>query len=450
MPVVRSSARLSLFGWLIYDFANTIFSMNILTMYFAQWVIIDLGYPDIYYSIAYSTSMVVVALTLPLLGHLSDERGNKKSFLVGFSLACIAATAALGTTTLATDDIATLALVGLICVAVANYFFEGGLVFYNALLPSVSRRSNVGKVSGSGVALGYVGSITGLLLVQPIVEGSVPLFGSGRDAAFLPTAILFLIFSLPTWLFLRERSDVKGGAAPPQLVGSLGRLVKSLKEARKYRGAFRFLIADYFFEDAIATLVIFMAVYAQKVMGMPDSEKVALFIISTGSAIAGSFVSGWVSDKIGPYRTLKYVVFGWIITLVTAAFTTDITVFWVLGSCVGVFLGGTWSVSRPLLNGLVPSEKLGVFYGLYSLSGRVAAVIGPMVWGLVVLMFSSEKAAGEFALKVLGVFGLQPSNDVAASIEYRFAIVSLAVIMLLGLYIYRKVPDTAKSLSEQE
>lgn len=441
MPEIRSSARLSLFGWLIYDFANTIFSMNILTMYFAQWVIVDLGYPDIYYSMAYSTSMIVVALTLPLLGHLSDERGNKKSFLVGFSLACIIATAALGTTTFASDDVATLALIGLICVAIANYFFEGALVFYNALLPSVSQKSNIGKVSGSGVALGYVGSITGLLLVQPIVEGSVPFLGSGRDAAFLPTAVLFFIFFLPTWLFLRERSDVPNGSAPPQLVGSIGRLVKSLKEARRHRGAFRFLIADYFFEDAIATLVIFMAVYAQKVMGMPDSEKVALFIISTGSAIAGSFASGWLSDRFGPYRTLKYIVIGWIVTLVTAAFTTNMTAFWVLGSCVGVFLGGTWSVSRPLLNGLVPNEKLGVFYGLYSLSGRVAAVIGPMVWGLVVLFFNSERAAGRFILTVMDGIGLKPSVDVTGTIEYRFAIISLALIMLAGLYIYRRVPD---------
>jgi len=440
----RSSDRLSLFGWLIYDFANTIFSMNILTMYFAQWIIVDLGYPDIYYSIAYSVSMVAVALTLPLLGHLSDERGNKRAFLIGFTLACIAATTALGVTTIATDDIVVLAITGLVCVGIANYFFEGALVFYNALLPSVSKPSNVGRVSGSGVALGYVGSITGLMLVQPIVEGKLSFLPAGRESAFLPTAILFLIFFLPTWIFLRDRSYKRSDIVPPQLTGSIGRLVESLKEARNYKGAFRFLVADYFFEDAVATLVIFMAVYAQKVMSMPDSEKVFLFIVSTGSAILGSFASGWLSDKIGAYRTLKCIVIGWIATLIIAAFTTDITVFWILGSCVGVFLGATWSVSRPLLNSLVPEKKIGLFYGLYSLSGRVAAVVGPLIWGVIVLLFSEQKPIGIFMIDLITQLGIELSSDVTSTIEYRFAILSLAAIMVVGLIIYNKVPDRSR------
>jgi len=431
--------RSSLFGWLIYDFANTIFSMNILTMYFAQWIIVDLGYPDIYYSIAYSSSMVAVALTLPILGHRSDDRGNKKGLLVLFTIGCISATALLGTMTLIISDIVSLMILGLICVGVANYFFEGGLVFYNAMLTSVSTKQNVGTISGLGVGLGYVGAICGLLLVQPFVDGAVPFWPEGRHAAFLPTALLFLLFFLPTWIFLKEKPTVRNIAVGGE--GRSGGLLKSLKEGRKHRGAFRFLIADFLFEDAIATLIIFMAVYTEKVMGMPDKAKITLFIVSTLSAVVGSVMSGRISDRYGHYATLKCVVIGWVILLVVIGFTTDETLFWILGSVVGILLGSTWTISRPMLNSLVPEHKLGLFYGLYSLSGRAAAVIGPLAWGAVVLLCKEDSRPAKWILSLLGWIGVQVSESVSQSIEYRFAVFSLALIMLAGLIIYLRVPQ---------
>ncbi|MBU1471904.1 MAG: MFS transporter [candidate division Zixibacteria bacterium] len=431
--------RSSLFGWLIYDFANTIFSMNILTMYFAQWIVVDLGYPDIYYSVAYSSSMVAVALTLPILGHRSDSRGNKKGLLVLFTIGCIFATAFLGTMTLVISDVASLMIFGLICVGVANYFYEGGLVFYNAMLTSVSTKQNVGTISGLGVGLGYVGAICGLLLVQPFVDGAVPFWPAGRHAAFLPTAILFFLFFLPTWILLKEKPTVRKIAVERD--GPIRGLVKSLKEAKEYRGAFRFLIADFLFEDAIATLIIFMAVYTEKVMGLPDKAKITLFIVSTLSAVVGSVMSGRTSDRFGHYATLKCVVIGWVMLLVFVSFTTDETLFWILGSVVGILLGSTWTISRPILNSLVPEQKLGLFYGLYSLSGKAAAVIGPVAWGAVVLLCKEGSPPAKWMLSLLGWIGVQVSQSVSQSIEYRFAVFSLAIIMLAGLIIYLRVPQ---------
>jgi UMF1 family MFS transporter len=343
MSTPALQGKSSLIGWLVYDFANTIFSMNILTMYFAQWIIVDLGYPDIYYSVAYSTSMVAVALTLPILGHASDSRGNKKSLLVLFTLGCVITTAALGGVVLVATDIFILMATGLICVAAANYFYEGGLVFYNALLTSVSTPQNVGTISGLGVGLGYVGAICGLLLVQPFVDGAIPLWPSGREAAFLPTALLFLVFFLPTWMFLKEKPikvvPVHSGE------GRLRLLIRDLKEAKKNKDALRFLIADFLFEDAIATLIIFMAVYTQKVMGMPDTAKITLFIVSTVSAVIGSIVAGRISDRFGHYAALKWVVFGWVLLLIVVSLTTSVKLFWILGSVFGILLGSTWTDS---------------------------------------------------------------------------------------------------------
>jgi UMF1 family MFS transporter len=434
--------RLSLFGWLSYDFANTIFSMNILTMYFAQWIIIDLGYPDIYYSTAYSISMIVVALTLPILGHRSDLLSNRKRYLVLFAFGCIAASTFLGISVFAISDIAVLAILALVSVAVANYFYEGSLVFYNALLPSVSNKSNVGTVSGLGVGLGYVGAIVGLLLIQPVVDGAIPWIPAGRQSAFLPTAMLFLLFFLPTFLFLKDKQ-----ATVPVLSESRGleRLWKDLRDARKYPGAFRFLIADFLFEDAIATLIIFMAVYAEKVMGFPDSSKITLFIVSTISAVIGSVLSGRISDRLGHYRMLKTVVCGWVLLLTAVAFTTSRPMYWVLGSIFGVLLGSTWTISRPLLNQLVPERKLGLFYGLYSLSGRAAAVLGPILWGLVVLRLTSESAVARLVTGTFDALGVSVQDAVLQTIQYRFAVGSLAILVLIGLIIYWRIPDPAKS-----
>lgn len=441
--------KLSLVGWLVYDLANTIFSMNILTMYFAQWIIVDLGYPDIYYSIAYSASMIAVALTLPILGNRSDEHGTRKPYLVIFSLCCIGSTAVLGLSTLVTTDVAVLAIVGLTCLALANYFFEGGLVFYNALLASVSNPKNVGAISGLGTGLGYVGAILGLLMVQPMVEGGFAFLEPGRQSAFLPTAILFLLFFIPTWAFLKDRRAQPSVDTKSKGRGELRKLIDNLKEARKYRAAFRLLIANYFFVDAISTLIIFMAVYSERVMGFPDDEKILLFIISTTSAVVGSFAAGRLSDSLGHYRTLKWVVTGWFMLLIVASITVDKTIFWVLGSCVGILLGSTWSISRPLLNSLVPESKLGLFYGLYSLTGKAAAVIGPLIWGFVVLQCTSESLLGGLALGILESIGLTIAPSVAESIEYRLAVLSLALLMAAGYFVYRRIPRLMPSSDVQ-
>ena len=170
-----SQSKKAVAGWAIYDFADTIFSMNIVTMYFAQWVVVDNKMEDIYYSISYAVSMLLVAFTMPALGAVSDVKRKRLPFLFALTSGCILSTFFLGIAGNAIQNVATKVLVGLILFAIANFCYEGGLTFYNALLPEVSTPETIGKVSGWGVALGYVGAILGLLLVKPFVDGH--LFG---------------------------------------------------------------------------------------------------------------------------------------------------------------------------------------------------------------------------------------------------------------------------------
>lgn len=435
------------FSWCFYDFANTMYSMNVTTMYFAQWIVIDNALEDIWYSTAYAISMAAAALSVPILGAMSDSRGRRMPYLFWFTILCVGFTALIGL--IGRTPHPTLRVVlALGAFAVANYGFHASMVFYNALLPGVSTPRSIGRVSGYGVALGYTGAIAGLIIVAPFVQGVIPLVNisvpfiepAGRIGAFVPTAVAFLICSLPLFLFVRD-GDVpwfrgvkpascrsSGSAAtygrhadPGQPISwraGLSKVVTTFRCARRYPGLFRFLIANYLYEDAINTIIIFMAIYAEKVMGLPDTVKVPFFIVATTAAVAGSFLFGFVTDRLGPKKTLIAVLFGWMAALLGAVFTRNVLVFWGLGALVGVFMGGTWTSARPLLTRLSPPEMLGEVFGLYALSGKAAAILGPLIWGLVVL------AAGG-----LGV------------VKYRIAAATLVLFVIAGLIVLWTVPD---------
>jgi UMF1 family MFS transporter len=418
--------------------------MNIVTMYFAQWVVVDHGVEDFYYGLSYSVSMLLVALTMPALGAISDAKGKRLPYLLTLTFGCILATVLMGITASNMNDVATKILLALILFALANYCFEGGLVFYNALLPEVSTPANIGKVSGWGVAFGYVGAILGLFLVKPFVDGQLfglklSFFQAGRQAAFIPTALFFLLFSLPTFFWVKEklpeiREKIKVGEA-------FRRVWQGIADTRRFPGVLRFLIAYYFFSDAIATITIFMAVYAQVVMDFPDSVKIWFFIIATTFAVFGSFLCGYVTDLIGPKRTMILVVAGWILSLSVIIFTSSQTVFWIMGPFIGICLGSTWTASRPLLTGLVPRETLGQFFGLYALAGKVAAVVGPLLWGLTVLYFKAENPIVRMILSLFSNFGFDISAGTTSTIQYRFAVFVLVLMMIVGFVLLLKVPD---------
>jgi len=236
--------------------------MNILSLYFAGWLVVDLGYPDIYYSAAFSGSMLLAAILMPAMGYFTDAadgRIHKRLiFLLIFTVGAVVSTAGL-----ALFPPGALVLI-LLLFASSSFFYEGGIVFYNALLSAVSDEKNRGKVSGFGVATGYLGSIAGMIMVLPFVTGSlfglkIPwIEGGGKAGAFLPTAVFYAIFAVPIFIFVR------GNGNGQAIVSHLHRrrtlreayrdIWESLKATEKYPGLLRFLIADYFIEDAVATV----------------------------------------------------------------------------------------------------------------------------------------------------------------------------------------------------
>jgi MFS transporter, UMF1 family len=429
--------RRDVFSWSLYDFANTIFSMNIVSLYLKLYVIKDLGYPDRYFDLTYAASMLVCLIFLPALGAMSDHVSSRKAFLFVFTVICC--TSVIGMALVPPSWIFLL----LILFAIANFAYEAGLPFYNTLLYSVAEGLHARYVSGIGVAMGYIGSIVGMVMVLPFVSGSafglkIPgIDGSGSTGAYIPTAILFLVFAIPLFMFVREkkhRSDRRFN-----LRKAYEEVWEGLRNTRKYPGVRRFLVADYFFEDAAVTVILNISFYCSVVLGFAESKITLFLIVSTASAVIGSWIIGKLSERLSLKNMITSIVSAWIVTLVLFVFVESAIVTWVLGSVVGILLGGLWTTTRPFLAELVPHDELGRFYGIFSLSGRSAAVIGPVVWTAVVYLLNAENPLGRMVVSTLSL-----SEASAKAMPYRVAILTIALLMALGLFIFRKVPHTRK------
>jgi len=396
---------LKTFSWALYDFANTIFSMNVISLYFPLWVTITVGAEDIYLSYAISASMLAVAFTAPSLGNLSDRKGYKLPFILLFTLISVFFTALIG--------FSYTLLAGLILFAVANYCYQAGLIFYDALLPRISPKGMIGKVSGMGVALGYLGTIFGILMVQPFVRDK-----SENLKAFIPTAVLFLLFSIPLFVFVKEERAV--AKASESVSFPLLKTYKRLKEASAYPGILPYLIAHFLYLDTINTVIAFMSVYAVKVMGFSqEGGQVQKFLmISTASAVFGSFIIGFITDRLMPKKSLQIVLLLWVFTLLLIIFAPSKAFFYIAGGVAGIALGGIWTADRPLLISLTPPEKIAEFFGLYYMSGKFAAVLGPLIWGGVVWGFEP-----------LGIF------------KYKIAVFVLLLLIIASMFVLKRVPE---------
>ncbi|MFQ5896066.1 MAG: MFS transporter, partial [Nitrospinota bacterium] len=418
--------------WALYDFANTIFSLNIVSLYFALWISTDLQGGEYLYPPTFAFSMLAVAAVAPFLGNLADRRGQKP-FLLAFTTLCVMATALLAWTRQAGP--------ALIVFALANFSYQVSLVFYNALLPAVSREENRGRVSGLGVALGYAGAIVGMYLVLPFVDpaayGWLPsplqgvvdllsveaLGGAGpvRVNAFLPTALLFLLFSLPVFFGVHEREGVQ---KPPVGQGVIREVLQTLRTLPRHRELLKFLVANFLYADVMHTLILVMAIYAERAVGFSTQAGVNLLVaISAVAAIGGSGLFGWLADR-RPVKSVMILILSlWVVTLTLAFLVTSPGLFYGVGMLAGAGLGGVWVVARLCLILLAPREKLGEFFGLYGVTGKAASVVGPLLWSATLFLFRAHGPA-----------------------KYRFGVITLLLLLLAatGLFASVRFPSQEK------
>ena len=441
-------------SWALYDFANTVFSMNIATLYFAAWLVADLGHSNTLYAVVNGIASALVVVSIPVFGAISDGTQRRKPWVVGFTLiACVSTIvmAILGQTGLPLIGEGVtgsgfrlpvspgIALFGVLAAfTLANYAYQGAQPFYNAMMPELVPVDHRGRLSGMGAALGYVGSITGVLLTFPFFTGQMPILGvipdrvigflrsavpftthGGRVSTFVPTALLFLLFSLPLFFFCRDHNVIHGKKRIAWRE-AFRDVRHTLDEAKKYPGSLRFILTSFLYQDAMGTIIANMALYAIFAMGFVKGSEATLFVILTVPAVIGAYAIGRLVDRFGPKRTLSWVIGCWILLLISMIIVPTRSAFWIVGACIGLIYGGVATAERPLLLSLVPDVEAGRFFSLMVLSSRAAAVVGPFVWAF-------------------AVDGLTPSMGVGFA--YRAGVMTVAIGMALALWMLRGVPD---------
>ncbi|ASQ90209.1 MFS transporter [Prosthecochloris sp. GSB1] len=389
--VFESASRLKLVSWLLFDFANTSFSVMMITLVFPLYFknVICGGEPsgDALWGASVSGSMLIVALVSPVLGAAADFSGRRKRFLFAFTLAAVIPTALLGFTGPG------MALVAAILFVVANIGFEGGTVFYDAYLPEVASERSLGRVSGYGYAAGYFGALAILLLLFPLLQGGIVEENTANiRLVFFLVALFFAFFAAP--LFLTTRDEKKNSVSMGYLAQSVREVKYTVMHIMNYPDLARFLLAFFFYNDAILTIIAFSSIYAQNTLGFTTVELVFFFMIVQTTAIVGSVLFGIVTDRIGPKRTIVLTLCIWCVVIVMAIMTTDKTFFYYTGLLAGMSMGSSQAASRSMMAKLTPKAHVTEFFGFYDGTfGKASAVAGPMIFGLISAQAGDQRIA---------------------------------------------------------
>ncbi len=396
--------KTKIFVWTLYDFANTSFSIVVVTaifaVYFKKVIAQGESIGDFYWSLATSISMVITAIISPVLGAIADYSAGKKRFLLFFTLLCVLATSCLY------FPQAGQIVFAMSIFVLANVGFEAALVFYDSYLPEITEPKNYGRVSGYGFAMGYVGSFASLAIAYPLVQNDMV------KQTFPIASLFFIVFSLPIFLFLKDtRKKVSGDVSFIKI--GITRVINTITHLKNYKNLAYFLLSFFFYIEGVNTVIFFAGNYASSTIGMSATEVLIFFLAVQSTAIVGAILFGIVSDSYGQKKSIIISLFLWIVTVVLAYFVQDKTGFYIVGFLAGSVMGATQSTSRSLMSMLTPEDKKTEFFGFYSFFGKSSAVIGPLVFGLVSYYTNSQ----------------------------RFAILSIAFFFIIGLILLAKVED---------
>jgi len=397
-PGVR---RIEVVSWAMYDFANSGYTTVVITAvfnaYFVSVVAGNAPWATFAWTAALAVSYALIMLTAPVVGAYADVHGSKKRLLLFTTVGCVVFTAGL-----ALVGRGELAL-GIAMVILSNFFFGSGENLIAAFLPEIARGEAMGRVSGWGWSLGYCGGLTALGLCLVYVTHAQAQGATADEfvpVTMLITAALFAIASLPTFIFLKERAQPVVGAADI-MRSAFGRLADTLGHARRHADLWRFLVCVVFYQAGIQTVVALAAVYAQEVMKFTTRDTLILILVVNITAAVGAFAFDHVQDRIGHVKTLVITLIGWLIAVVLAWMAESATMFWIVANLVGVCMGSSQSAGRALVGYLSPPAHTAEFFGLWGLTVKLSAILGPVTYGLVTWITLGNH---RFAMLVTGAF----------------------------------------------
>jgi MFS transporter, UMF1 family len=395
--------RRELFAWAMYDFANSGYTTVILTTIFNAYFVgvvagaasgFGEGTGTLLWTVAVSVPNALVLVSAPVLGALADHCAAKKRFLGITTIGCVVCTALLA---LAGPGDVWLAMT---LVVLSNLMFATGENLIAAFLPEISHQDSMGRVSAYGWSLGYLGGLT--VLAVCLVYVTWAQHHSLVAAQYVPVTMLivattFALAATPTFLWLKERAiPIPLGQGGHYLAVGFQRLRRTLAESRRFRDLFRFLVALTLYYCGINTVVVLAAIFAQEVMGFGTSDTIVLVMVVNVTAAVGAFLFGQLQDRVGSVPTLAATLLIWIAASVVAFLAESRAGFWLVANLVGIALGSSQASGRALIGQFSPPTRAAEFFGLWGLAGKLAAVIGPLSYGLITYL-----TAGNHRLAIL-------------------------------------------------
>lgn len=397
-------------AWCLYDWANSAFPTVIITFvfaaYFTEGVIGDSVAGTAMWGQAMGYSAFIVAIMAPILGAIADHTGRRKPWLFLTTGMCVVLSASLW---IVLPD-ASMAITALLLVAGANIAFELGMVFYNAMLPDLVGPKKIGRLSGWGWATGYAGGLTCLALVLALfVQAGPPLFGLDKDAAehvritgpFV--AIWMALFALPLFIFTPDK-PATGVLLMTAVRRGLQEISQTMAQARQHKNIFKFLIARMFYTDGLNTLFAFGGIYAAGTFGMSFEDLIIFGIGMNVTAGLGALAFAWFDDRWGSKRVIYISLIALIILGTAILIVEDVALFWVFGLSLGIFVGPAQSASRSLMARIAPEDIRTEMFGLYALSGKATAFLGPLAVAALTAAFDSQRV-GMSAIVIFFIVG---------------------------------------------
>ena len=386
-----------LFIWSLYDFANSIVAINFI-LYFSVWIVVDGGLSDFWYNAIFAIASLILLFSAPNLAARIDLRGGGKRWLniatvgtfIFYSLAAIFAGADF--------HVLLIALMFLI----GQYFYQLSFVFYNPMLDDIADDAHKSRVSGIGNFASSLGFVIGILITLP--------FADSRITPLLISIPVFFVLALPMMIFFKEAQKNNTEVAPDQARDNQAFVRKMLKFLA-VSTATPMLLAFFFYNDAFLTVSNNYSIYLERVFKVSDTTKSVLLLLVLITSAIGSVIAGWLGDKIGPFRTLKYILLGWVITLPLLALVSNFFLVSAVSVLMGLLIGSAWTTSRAYLITVLPKKDMSYGFSFYTIAERFSTLVGPMTWGIIISVMGTEAFA------------------------YRVAVMSMMVFVIIGFFI---------------
>ena len=361
--------RREVFGWAMYDFANSGYTTVVITAVFAAYFVGAVAdkaeWATLAWTSALSLSYAIVMLTMPAMGAWADRHAAKKKLLMLVTGACVVSTAALswvgpGQVTLA-----------IICIVISNTFYAYGESLTSAFLPELAKPEAMGRISGWGWAWGYLGGMLSLGICLAYVLWAQD---QGQTAGqFVPvtmwvTAGIYALAASLTFVLLKERAQPQ--LAKPQRVSQWQQLRQTFQAAKSYKDFMQLLACAVAYQGGVAVAITLAAIYAEQVIGFEPQETMVLIFVLNIAALMGSLVLGYAQDRIGHKLALSLTLWGWGLTCILAALSTSKEMFWWAAALAGLCMGSSQSSGRAMAALLIPTHRLAEFFGFCHSIGK--------------------------------------------------------------------------------